>query len=195
MSPSLERGDIAVVKPVELDDIAVGDVLVFNAPMSAGIVREGEPVIHRVIEIVDPEGLRDTQAGAVYVRTKGDANDDEDRWIVELTGDVWRQDATIRDAGEAFLLIARPNARFGLLIAASILLAATAVSELLEGRRPEPDSDVPPSEPTPETTLEADLVAPVMASSEAGEPVAPPPLHGPETGHDLDVSSDTPELV
>lgn len=136
MEPGLDVGDIAVVQPKPLNEVAVGDVLVFNAPATHGVVREGEPVIHRVIEIVPHDGLVDTDKDAVYVRTKGDNNEDADPWIVEVDDtEVWAQTATIRDVGALFLLLARPSARFGLLAAAAAMLFATAIGTVITARR------------------------------------------------------------
>lgn len=144
MSPGLDKGDVAIVRPSTDKDTKVGDVIVFNAPKSVGVVREGEPVIHRIIEIVPADELKDVDPNGVYVRTQGDNNSSADNWIVKLDENiVWQQTDTVRDIGEMFLLIARPRARFGLLAGAAILLMGTAVAEWIGTKPPKVVEDEP----------------------------------------------------
>ncbi len=53
------KGDVMVLKGVDIKDIKVGDVIVFNG-------RSSNPIIHRVVKIHKEDGL--------FVQTKGDAN-------------------------------------------------------------------------------------------------------------------------
>ena len=70
MRPTLEVGDIVVVKAVDPSEIRVGDVIVFHDPI------DGEKlIVHRVVDVVH-------SGGKYYFDTKGDANflKDSQRW-------------------------------------------------------------------------------------------------------------------
>lgn len=80
MQPSLEPGDLIVVRPTEIDDIGVGSVITYQ-------IESGQPTVatHRVVAI----GWRD---GERVVRTQGDANNTPDaEWVraVQIKGEVW----------------------------------------------------------------------------------------------------------
>lgn len=45
MLPTLESGDLVVIQPVSMNDVHVGDIIVYGPPCSAG----GSSVIHRVV--------------------------------------------------------------------------------------------------------------------------------------------------
>ncbi len=59
MLPTLEEGDLVVLQPVTINQVAVGDIIVYDPPCSS----EGTAVIHRVINV----------AGNGFI-TKGDNN-------------------------------------------------------------------------------------------------------------------------
>ncbi len=69
MSPAIEAGDLVVLGPYSFWDskVRVGDIIAFEA----GVSRNGEATLHRVVEIREAHGQE------VYV-TKGDANDSPD---------------------------------------------------------------------------------------------------------------------
>jgi len=71
MSPTLEEGDVVAWTPVGIEDVSVGDVVVFKS--YAGWSDE-KLVAHRVIEIVD-------EGGVLMLGTRGDANEwgDQDK--------------------------------------------------------------------------------------------------------------------
>jgi signal peptidase len=64
MLPTLEGGDLVVIQNVQLSDVHVGDVIVYNGLCSS----QGESVVHRVIQI--------TASGLI---TKGDNNPGPDQ--------------------------------------------------------------------------------------------------------------------
>jgi signal peptidase I len=64
MLPTLEGGDLVVIQSTTVNQIHVGDIIVYGAPCSAG----GESVVHRVVNI--------TVAGLI---TKGDNNPGTDQ--------------------------------------------------------------------------------------------------------------------
>ncbi len=81
MSPALEPGSLAMVKPVDTEDIGVGSVITYQLESD-----KPEVVTHRVVTM----GLRED--GSPVFRTKGDANATPDAaWVrpVQVVGSVW----------------------------------------------------------------------------------------------------------
>lgn len=81
MQPALSPGTLAVMRPVDGDQIAVGDVITYQ-------LRSGRPevVTHRVIS----QGVNGT--GELMLRTQGDANGAPDQgWVreVQVRGKLW----------------------------------------------------------------------------------------------------------
>lgn len=80
MSPALPPGTLVVTRPVDVDEILIGDVVTYQ-------LRSGEPtmVTHRVV------GTRLSLEGDRELLTKGDTNDviDEAVTAVQLQGRLW----------------------------------------------------------------------------------------------------------
>jgi signal peptidase len=74
MEPALRVGGIILCKEVPVSEVAVGDVIGFNAP-------GGIKVTHRVIDIIDEDGKR-------WFQTKGDANEDPDPELISISGET-----------------------------------------------------------------------------------------------------------
>jgi signal peptidase len=68
MEPTIHVGSIVVVRRVNPEDVNVGDIIAFKVGESKAI--------HRVVGKV-------VGGGSFYFRTKGDANEDPDPWIVK----------------------------------------------------------------------------------------------------------------
>jgi signal peptidase len=68
MEPQLKMGGVVVTRPVEAGDINVGDIITFHSPLSEQLIS------HRVIAV---EG-----SSSLSFRTKGDANEDADSFVV-----------------------------------------------------------------------------------------------------------------
>lgn len=71
MTPIMPVGSVGVVQPVPAEKIGLGDVLTFTSKDHSGNL-----VTHRVVEILTGED------GALSFRTKGDANEGNDRSLV-----------------------------------------------------------------------------------------------------------------
>ncbi len=69
MLPTLEGGDLVVIQNVPIDQIHVGDIIVYNGLCSTG----GESVVHRVVQV--------TSGGLI---TKGDNNPEPDQYMHEI---------------------------------------------------------------------------------------------------------------
>ena len=68
MEPQLKVGGVVVTRPVEAEDIKVGDTITFYSPLSEQLTS------HRVIAV--------EEGSSVHFRTNGDANEDADPFIV-----------------------------------------------------------------------------------------------------------------
>jgi signal peptidase len=68
MEPQLKVGGLVVTRPVAAEDIKVGDIITFHSPLNKQLTS------HRVIAIED--------SSSPGFRTKGDANEDADPFIV-----------------------------------------------------------------------------------------------------------------
>ena len=68
MEPELKVGGVVVTRPVEAEDIKIGDTITFYSPLSE------KPTSHRVIAV---EG-----GSSLYFQTNGDASEDADPFIV-----------------------------------------------------------------------------------------------------------------
>ncbi len=56
MTPTLQVGDLVLVRPVPFSSIHVGDVIVFSRPTAGGTCA-GEIIVHRVVGIASDGGL------------------------------------------------------------------------------------------------------------------------------------------
>jgi len=80
MEPQLKVGALLVASPVEPEAVAVGDIIIFQ-PTTVG----ENPICHRVIGIIE-------EGSSLYFKTKGDASDDPDPFIVparNVVGRIW----------------------------------------------------------------------------------------------------------
>lgn len=68
MVPTLNVGDLIVVRGVEPQLVSVGDIIVFHSPRNHDML-----IVHRVVGI-------NNQAGRLYFETKGDNNPAKDSW-------------------------------------------------------------------------------------------------------------------
>jgi|SRR3990170_6348000 len=74
MQPTLNYGDIIVMKAEKAEDIGVGDVIAFNVPSPYDRLSPS-PTVHRVVG-------KWSDNGEFYYKTKGDSNSDNDAWNV-----------------------------------------------------------------------------------------------------------------
>jgi len=68
MEPAIPLGSVVVVNRVDPDDVKVSDIIVFH--------RSDSKTLHRVIEKI-------VENDSYYFKTKGDANEDPDPWLVQ----------------------------------------------------------------------------------------------------------------
>lgn len=70
MIPTLNVGDIILVRGVDPKTVTSGTIIIFHDPNDPAI-----PIVHRVVTI-------DNQGGQLYFETKGDNNPIKDGWLV-----------------------------------------------------------------------------------------------------------------
>jgi signal peptidase len=117
MRPGYQPGDLAVVRPVDVSALEVGDVVVYHPPGEGD-----EAVMHRIASL-------EREADGIWITTKGDANDAEDPWgRARLRGDTaYRVAAVVPKVG--YLPVWGAGLRGPLLIGAGLLLALTVIAE------------------------------------------------------------------
>jgi signal peptidase len=111
MRPTLNPGDVAVLRSEPIADLTRGQIVAFHPP--------GEPrltVIHRVFS------LHPTRNG-VIIQTKGDANNATDQWHARILGKtVWRESLRVASVGYLALWSQQRPVRLGVLIVIVILV-------------------------------------------------------------------------
>lgn len=111
MSPTLNTGDVVVATRVSSDDLRVGDVIVYTAPIPTSVV-----VSRRVVALK-------SDVNGVVVRTRGDANPVDDPWDTHLPADaVWRVKYVIPRVGGVLGWIQDGPARPAIMLGCPTLL-------------------------------------------------------------------------
>lgn len=102
MTGTIDRGDIVVSVPRPANDVKVGDILTFQAP-----VADRHLETHRVIDV------RHT-GGEVVVQTQGDANDGADPWSATISDDtVWETAYVVPEVGHVVQAVRATAVRYG----------------------------------------------------------------------------------
>jgi signal peptidase len=113
MSPEIEPGDVTIVTPIAITEVAEGMVITYHKP-----VDDRSLVTHRVVSVETGSD------GSVQVRTKGDANDAIDPWTASLQGDTaYEVRAVIPELGHVIQALRTPVVAQVLLYGAPALLA------------------------------------------------------------------------
>jgi len=120
MSPTLGRGDLAVVISVGSKDIAVDDIIVYHSPLSGNITA------HRVIKV----HMRD---GQPLFRTQGDANDSPDPYLVPSENVIGRAGLTIPLLGYLANFVGTPLGFTVLVGLPGLALAVVQTREMFSG--------------------------------------------------------------
>jgi signal peptidase I len=103
MEPSIRTGALVVVQPVQPASIRTGDVITYRRPEDPD-----NTITHRVVEVRSVQG-----AAAPTFRTRGDANNANDPWEVQLQGIAWRVAFSVPFAGYVFAFTQQPGSGAG----------------------------------------------------------------------------------
>jgi signal peptidase len=120
MEPAIPVGSIVVVKKVNAEDVEVGDVIAFQTGESG--------TMHRVVEKV-------VEDGSFYFRTKGDANEDPDPWIVKPEDVSGALMLTIPYYGYLLHFAGTPIGFALFILVPAIILIANEVRNILKCRK------------------------------------------------------------
>lgn len=121
MEPEINSGDLIICKQIDSGQVQTGDVIAFFDPEGNG----SSVVTHRVIELVN-------ENGSLSYRTKGDANNTEDRDLVPADKLVGLYQFKISGAGNIAMFMQTPA---GLIICVVLPLALLIGYDLLRRRR------------------------------------------------------------
>ncbi len=118
MEPAISTGSVVVVKRMPAAQIAVGDVISFQSPESAG-----RTLTHRVraVESVD---------GRVEVETRGDANTGSESWSIDPGGAVGRLIYHVPFAGYLLAPLQMTPARLLLVVVPALLLGVSLLRDI-----------------------------------------------------------------
>jgi len=129
MEPELKTGSLVVTRPVEPQEIVVGDIIAFSPN---GVTLGENEVIHRVIGI--------EEASPLYFKTKGDANDNPDPFMVPARNLVGRICFKVHYVGYFIRFLRTPwGFLLGLVIPGLILITMyiTSIQRMLHKNREE----------------------------------------------------------
>jgi signal peptidase len=119
MSPLINPGDVVVTAPVDVADLAVGDIITYHIP-----VEDHRVETHRIVEIINV-------GGTTAVRTKGDANNGVDPWTATLQGEqVYRHAFTVPYLGSAIRTLREPVVLNTLMYGAPAVLVIGALASI-----------------------------------------------------------------
>jgi signal peptidase I len=135
MEPTIRKGSVILVDPVPVDDVEVGDIIVFAAPES------GRMTVHRVATI-DHDG-----DGRPVFTTRGDANNGPDPWRLTVDGEhLHRVRYAVPVVGGLLLKLSEPTMRLALAATGAALVLGFGLHHIWR-------------KPTDEEQSEADLAA------------------------------------
>lgn len=122
MDPEIKSGDLIFTKAVDPESVAVGDIITFFDPDGNGT----STVTHRVVEVLREDGLQ--------FRTKGDANNTEDRTPVPAENLIGVYRMRLPGLGQAAMFMQTTP---GLLVCVVVPLVLLIGIDLLRRRRME----------------------------------------------------------
>lgn len=152
MSPYIDTGDVAVLEPVDATDLAVGDVIAFEAPIG-----DRQLMLHRVSEIVE-------RSPNLRIRTQGDANATEDPWTASIDDAVvWTATGEIPALGRPVVAAHRIGTTTILMMGVVSLLALLLLRGLWQPRPPD-DTGIPAAAPQPGRPTESIVTLSIVAA-------------------------------
>jgi signal peptidase len=137
MDPTIPPGAMVVVKPVDPQDLRVGDVITYQTP-----VGDRRVVTHRIVDIPRP-------GPNPVVQTKGDANNAVDPWLARLDqAPAWRVHTVVPFAGRLINLTRSDAVRRTTTLLVPALLALTWLADIWR-TAPVPGAPGPLPRPVP----------------------------------------------
>jgi len=118
MEPTLYRGDLVIVRSVDVSTLRVGDIIIFNASWYLSDV----PVVHRIVQIQNV-------SGELHFITKGDNNAGSDEYFRLASDILAKVVGSVRYLGFVTLLLLLPGGVWAIFL----LLAVFVVTSLVCG--------------------------------------------------------------
>ncbi|MCA1697486.1 MAG: signal peptidase I [Actinobacteria bacterium] len=115
MSPSIDTGDIVVVRPIAPASARVGDIVTF--------ANHGKLTSHRARAIK-------RRATKVLFTTQGDANSGQEHWQVAANGRIGRVMYRVPKLGFVVVNVQSPAGRVGLIILPALLLGCSLLRSI-----------------------------------------------------------------
>lgn len=136
MEPTLYRGDLVIVRAVDVDTLRVGDIIIFNASWYVS----STPVVHRVMEI-------ENVSGELHFTTKGDNNASPDPDFRVASDILAKVVGSVRYLGFITLLLLLPGGIWAvvLLLAVFVVTSVVCGSFTPQNRNQEPVESQPSS--------------------------------------------------
>jgi signal peptidase len=137
MRPTLNPGDVAVLRSERTADLRTGQIVAFHPPAEPRLT-----VVHRVVWI-------QRRNGETVIQTKGDSNNVKDQWRAHLIGStVWREALKVPELGYLAVWSGQRPVRLAALIAIVLLVVSILMGWIWRpaGGRVQTRSDDPPRE-------------------------------------------------
>ena len=158
MDPVIKSGDLIVCRQADTSSLAVGDVIAFFDPAGNGT----SIVTHRIIEITEEDGV-------LAFRTKGDANNTEDRLAVKADKVVGTYRFRIPNVGHDALFM---QTTAGLIVCVFLPMLLLIAYELIRAkkfdRKRRNDNDALLAELAALRAKQAETEKPVTGSTSGG---------------------------
>jgi signal peptidase len=123
MEPTVDTGDIVVTSPIDASEAGVGDIVTFKDPEGSG-----DLITHRV-RAVRREG---DQLNFV---TRGDANNNAERWSIPADGSIGTLDYRIPKLGYALAATGGGPGRIALIAIPALLLCGLGLIRIWSPER------------------------------------------------------------
>ncbi len=134
MEPAIKLGSLVVAEPVKVDDLQVGDIVVFRSDGN------GTTVTHRIVAIREEDGRR-------FFQTKGDASNEADPREVSLENGAQQVAYHLPYLGY-FVHFARST--IGILLLIALPAVGLLALQLTQGRWPRQQAPAEAAEAPPE---------------------------------------------
>ena len=131
MEPAIKLGSLVVAKSANVDDLQVGDIIVFRNPGN------GTTVTHRITGVREEDGRR-------YFQTKGDASNGADPLEVSLENGVQQVAYDLPYVG---YFVDFAGSTLGIVLLLILPAAGLLVSYWSKNRRPQPQAEAAEGSP------------------------------------------------
>jgi signal peptidase len=125
MTPTIDTGDVVVVKPMPASAARVGEIITFTDPSD-----HSRLLSHRVRSI-------DQRGAQLAFTTQGDANTGQEHWKIPPTGRIGEVVLRVPKLGFAIAWTSTPAGHLGLVILPALLLAGSVLIRIWRSPRKE----------------------------------------------------------